>query len=144
MEGNWLFVLMHYVQKKLIKINQNFYQNFLFCFILFFFFFTFQEDLRTSWQHVDCQFLCQSNLTEKYLKKTMYIHFGLLCKFSDQTLHFIIQIKKEEDCKDQTFICIYIHIYIYSFRMNTYIHIYEYIYIYIYIYTLYKNLKPFD
>ena len=70
----------------------------------FWIFFTFQQGLTPSWQHVSYQFLCQMNLTEvnhrlidldrdskillgfseEKLNSLMYIQFGHLWKFSDQ------------------------------------------------------------
>ena len=96
----WLFVGMHYVQKKLIKKNQILLLNFG-CF-------NFQQGQAP---------LCQLNLTkvnnrlidldrvakvllgflEEKLKALIYIHFSLLWKFSDHIQNCTIQFKKVKD-----------------------------------------------
>ena len=69
-------------------------------------FFTFQQGLATSWQHVDCQFLCQHldrgskvllGFLEEKLKTSMHVNFGLICTFSDQIQNYSILINKVKD-----------------------------------------------
>ena len=65
--------------------------------------FTFRHSLAPNWQHVGCQFLCQSldrgskvllGFLEEKLKTSMYVKFGLFCIFADQMENCSIQINK--------------------------------------------------
>ena len=67
-------------------------------------FFTFQQGLATSWQHVGFQFLCQHldrgskvllGFLEEKLKISMHVNFGLICTFLDQMqIHLDKQSKR--------------------------------------------------
>ena len=89
MNVNWLFraVGMHYVQKKK-KLNKGK----LGPTSEFWIFFTFQQGLAPSWQHVGCQFLCQplgrgSKVMLVFFEEKLKVPitcFSLICKFLDQ------------------------------------------------------------
>ena len=82
----FIAVGMHYVQKK--KLNKGKLELTSELWI----FFTFQQGLAPSWQHVSYQFLCHpvdrsSNVILVFLEeklKAPITHFSLICKFSDQ------------------------------------------------------------
>ena len=88
MNFNWLFIAlgMHYIQKIKLKKEKLELTPELWIF------FTFQQGLAPSWQHVGCQLLCQllhkgSKVMLVFLEeklKAPITHFSLLCKFSDQ------------------------------------------------------------
>ena len=99
MDVNWLFVGMHYVQKKLIRKTQNLFLNFG-----YFSLFSNVQDLLDSILAVTS--VCQTmekglkvllGLLKEKLETSMYVHFGLLCKFLDQMQNYPIQINKVKD-----------------------------------------------
>ena len=94
MNVNWSFIAegMLYVKKKKINNGKLELSSELWIF------FTFQQGLVPSWQHVSCQFLCHpvdrsSNVMLVFLERELkapITHFSLICKFSDQIQNCLI------------------------------------------------------
>ena len=96
MNVDCLFVGMHYVQKKLIRKNQNGLVNFVY-FSLFSKVQHFLDSMLAVtfcvnfWTTVPKSLL---GFFEEKLKTSIYVHFGLLCTFSDQKKNYPIHISK--------------------------------------------------
>ena len=111
MDVRRLVVGMHYVQKKLIRKNQNLPPNSR----IFHFLTRSRTFLTACWLSIfmstksresvlwidrsEQRFQSSVGAFRKKLKTSMYVHFGLLCKFSDQIQNCSIQIKKVKNWK---------------------------------------------